>query len=90
MDCYNIKCPICLNIPKSDEIIIKAPCKHFVCLNCVKIAGHDVENKCPLCRVIVNEAYGYKYTSNEKLFTLSENNCPNPNCKNCTIQEYYK
>lgn len=78
-DCYNTDCPICLKKPSPEDIIIKTPCKHFICLSCLEIGGYALR-KCPVCRQELMEAYGYKYNSNERIFILNDKNCPCPNC----------
>lgn len=82
MNCYNTECPICLNIPKDNDIIIKTLCGHFICFTCLENSGYTLRN-CPLCRIDVNEATANRFKSNEELFKMNENNCPH-----CRMKAY--
>lgn len=77
---YSINCPICLNVPKKDTVIIVTPCEHFICMNCLIVGGYNIRS-CPMCRGELREAYGYK--NREKIFTLDEVTCPH-----CIAKDY--
>ena len=82
MNCYNSECSICFTTPQLNDIIIKTPCKHFICMKCLSDGGFRIR-KCPLCRNKLTEAYGFQ--NNEQIFILNEENCPH-----CVVQQYLK
>lgn len=90
-DCFNSECCICLQPQLINNIIVKIPCRHFICINCFCIAyksnyRHEWKlKKCPYCRDIISSGIGYKIGSNKKLFIVGENNCPH-----CIVKKYLK
>ena len=83
MECYNNICCICYNKPKINDIVVITQCSHYICMTCFCDGGYKLL-QCPLCRNALTEAYGYKYGTNEKIFTTNNENCP------CCVAKKYR
>lgn len=86
MDCFNTSCAICFEIPDDDDLIIKTPCKHFICFKCFSEGGLNIR-KCPLCRTHLMEAYICKRNEPDKIvYTLNEGQNHNCHCPKCVLE----
>ena len=75
-NCFNTECSICLETPENKSIIIKTPCRHFICMKCFCVGGFSLR-KCPTCRTKLSKAFVYEFGSDKIIYTISaEDNCP--------------
>lgn len=74
---FNTECPICLDNPTDDQLVVKFSCNHFICKECKELYPFCCDNNCynlltscPLCRRDISKMEMYVYGSDKIIKVL--------------------